>query len=200
MILELSKTYVTRDGVGMASRIDSDVFVKRYFTYCLQCNFCHDVCCSHGATVDIENVARLEQIAPQLEAAIGVPRDQWFTGEYTLDKHYAGGQYTRTQVRDGRCVFLNKDQRGCSIHTYCLENNLDYHDLKPSVCWQWPIFFENGLLFPAIEVREGELICLHQGPTLYQASRSELNYYFGSELVAELDVFQQQIAGLSNSA
>lgn len=76
MIVQLSRTYISRDGVGVVSRAETDIFVKRYFTYCLQCSFCHDVCCSHGATVDIQNVARLEAIAAELEAYIGVPRDQ----------------------------------------------------------------------------------------------------------------------------
>lgn len=95
---------------------------------------------------------------------------------------------------------MNRDKRGCAIHSYCLENGLDYHEFKPAVCWQWPIFFEDGLLFPAVEVRDDDLICLHQGLTLYRASRGELGYYFGESLIAELDALEARILSPSTAA
>ncbi len=187
----LSKSYRSRDGVTAVTELDTDIFTQRYFRACLDCTFCDDVCCSFGATLDPDNVQRLEAHAPTLEAYIGVPREKWFTGTYSADSDYVGGQYTRTQVESARggtrCVFLNKNKRGCGIHSYCLDNGINYHELKPIVCWVFPVTFDHGLLRPSFEVLEHSLVCMDQGDTLYQASRDEIGYYFGAELVAELD-------------
>ena len=40
------------------------------------------------------------------------------------------------------------------------------------------------------EVEDGTLVCLGQGPTLYQGVRSELEYYFGPSFVEELDAIE----------
>ena len=42
-------------------------------------------------------------------------------------------------------------------------------------------------LRPAVEFEIDDLICQGSGPTLYAATRDEVRYYFGPELVAELD-------------
>ncbi|MHB8628858.1 MAG: DUF3109 family protein [Aggregatilineales bacterium] len=191
MIRSFSRPYTSHDRIATVTQFDTAMFIQRYFMHCLDCQFCHDSCCSYGATIDIENVKRLEARAPELEAYLGVSRDRWFTDEYAPDSDYVGGQYTRTQVvatpRGNRCVFLNRGKRGCGIHSFCLDNGLDYHDLKPMVCWFFPIMYDHGLLRPAHELQTGELICIDQGETLYRASRSEIAYYFGDELIAELD-------------
>ena len=48
----------------------------------------------------------------------------------------------RTQVKDGRCVFLNRQARGCKVHSYCLDKGLDYHLLKPLVSILFPVTFD----------------------------------------------------------
>jgi hypothetical protein len=68
-----------------------------------------------------------------------------------------------------------------------LEQGLDYHDYKPMVSALFPVTFEQGVLTASGEASEGSLICAGQGPSLYDGARSELEYYFGAGLVAELD-------------
>jgi hypothetical protein len=173
--------------VPAVDRVDTAIFVHTYFVDCLQCSYCHDSCCQYGVDVDAENVARLEACAAEVERATGVPRDRWFTGEWTSDAEFPGGRYTRTRVENGACVFRNRVGRGCTIHSFALARGVDYHELKPMVSVLFPITFDAGLLHPSTEIADRSLQCYGDGPTLYRGVRTEIGWYFGSALVAELD-------------
>jgi len=187
MLLRLGRDYPSRFGAPVISRVDRDVFRLRYFTHCTRCDFCFDACCLHGVDVDRENVARIMKHAATLEPYVGRPARDWFTGHYSGDRDFPGGSYTRTQVRDGACVFLNRPSRGCFLHSYSIRAGIDYHDLKPMVSALFPITFGDGVLQPADEVQDGTLVCSGVGPTLYEGLRDELLYYFGPAFVGELD-------------
>ncbi len=187
MIRPLRRSYTGRHGVPVISHLDDEIFVYRYFAHCLSCSYCHDACCSHGCDVDVANVGRLQAAAGPIEAYVGVPSTEWFVDEVRNDPEFPGGATTRTRVRNGSCVFLNRRGRGCLIHSYCLEQGIDYHDLKPAVCAQFPVTWENGLLRPSDEFAAQDLACYDDGPTVYRGARDELGHYFSPELVAELD-------------
>jgi len=193
-MLLLSRAYTCRYGVPIVDRVDQQIFQLRYYFDCMSCNFCHDVCCQYGVDVDVQNLERIETHADALEQFLGVPREQWFTGEFNDDPEVPGGRHTRTRVIDGRCVFVNRTGRGCRIHAYCLENNLDVHDIKPMISVLFPITFEGGLLRASNEVVDGTLVCSGQGPTAYRGAREDLRYYFGDGLVDELDGLECQVA------
>jgi hypothetical protein len=167
--------------------VDPQIFVLRYFTHCMVCGFCRDACCDHGVDIDEENVARLKALPESFKARVGVPEEQWFTQDVVADAEFAGGRYRRTAVRDGACVFRDRAGRGCLIHGWALEQGIDYHQIKPIVSTLFPLTFEHGVLVPSSEAADGTLICSGDGPTLYEGARRELLYYFGPELVAELD-------------
>jgi len=189
-IVPLSALFPSRYGAPVLSAVDVTVFRRRYFTHCMQCAFCHDSCCQHGVDVDMLHVPVLEAHAAELETRTGIPRDRWFTGEYTPDPEMPGGGSLRTQVVDGACVFRNRDGRGCHVHAYALERGIDYHTIKPIIDCLFPLTFSEGVLYPAIEVDDGSLICLDTGPTLYRGVRDELGYYFGEELLRALDAVE----------
>jgi Fe-S-cluster containining protein len=183
----LSRPYTCTDGAPVIDRVSMDLFAYRYFMRCMSCTFCNDVCCQYGVDVDATNVERIMAAADAIEPLARAPRDQWFTGEWTDDPEYPGGRNTRTAVIDGSCVFLARNARGCVLHSHALTVGRDYHELKPLMSSLFPASFENGLLCVALEVTEKELVCLDQGPTVYEGVRDELGHYFGKELVAELD-------------
>jgi Fe-S-cluster containining protein len=186
-------------------RLDPEIFRLTYFHHCMDCTFCHDSCCQYGADTELPRVQALERYQAELEAYLGLPRSEWFREDptdlgYIDEPEYPGGQYTRTRVRDGACVFVDRNGRGCRIHRFCLERGIDVHDLKPMVCLMFPVLFAQGRLEPAIELTDGSLACLGAGPTIYRSSRADLGYYFGPELIAELDaieaaVYRQRPAG-----
>jgi len=193
MITALSRAYASIEGVPVITHLETDIFVRTYFMHCMKCDFCHDSCCGHGADVDATNVRRLEAHADALEAYVGVSRQEWFKPTSTEDVEYPGSRYTRTRVEKGSCVFLNRKGRGCLIHRYCMERNLDFHQLKTLVCSLFPLSFHEGVLFPSAEILDETLQCLGAGPTLYRGAREDVRHYFGSELVAELDVLEARV-------
>ena len=171
----------------MVDRVDSAIFFRRYFMNCMQCGYCQDSCCQYGADVDVDNVARVEAHGEDLERYTGVTRDRWWTGEWNDDKEFPGGRQTRTGVEGGACVFRNRAGRGCMLHSFALEKGVDYHELKPLVASLFPVTFDFGLLHPSNEIADRSLQCIDDGPTLYEGVRSEIEWYFGAALVAELD-------------
>jgi hypothetical protein len=94
-------------------------------------------------------------------------------------------------------VFLDPVGRGCRIHRFALERGIDVHTIKPMVCLLFPASFDKGVLCPAYEFDlEDELVCQGPGPTIYRAARSDIEWYFGTQLVAELDAMEPEYAGL----
>jgi hypothetical protein len=79
------------------------------------------------------------------------------------------------------------------LHSYALEKGLDYHELKPMVASLFPVTFDGGLLHPSTEIEDRSLQCIDDGPTLYQGVRSEIEWYFGGALVAELDALEKGV-------
>lgn len=200
VIRQLSHPYDCRGGAPVIDRVDTAIFRQRYFVYCMKCEYCHDSCCQYGADIDVENVARVEAYAPELERYTGVPRERWWTGEWTTDAEFPGGKQTRTRVEDGACVFRNRHGRGCMLHSFALERGLDYHDLKPLVSSLFPVTFDWGLLHPSNEIRDRSLQCIDDGPTLYRGVRSEIEWYFGEGLVAELDAIERVVLAGNSGA
>lgn len=193
VIRQLSRRYECRWGAPVIDRVDTAIFKQRYFVQCMKCEYCHDSCCQYGADIDVENVARVEARAAELEQYTGVPRDRWWTGEWTDDAEFPGGKQTRTRVEDGACVFRSRRGRGCMLHSFALEQGLDYHALKPMVSSLFPVTFDWGLLHPSNEIADRSLQCIDDGPTLYQGVREEIEWYFGGGLVAELDGIERLV-------
>jgi Fe-S-cluster containining protein len=186
-IQRLQKSYPSCYGTPVLSFVDTSIFVKKYFTRCLDCSFCHDWCCSDGVDLDGTNVQRILEHADELEKVVGVPKNRWFEDEVLHDPEMPGGLCYRTAVINGACVFLNRTNRGCLLQNFSEKKGVDYHLLKPLVSAIYPLTFDDEFLVPADEVDDDSLVCLGNGPTLYRGARSELEYYFGTGLIAELD-------------
>lgn len=188
-IVRLSRAYASREGAPVLDRVDTRIFTQRYFAACLACGFCGDACCDHGVDVEEPKVALILARADALEPIIGVPRERWFESELTPDAEFPGGAARRTAVIDGRCVFRSRESRGCALHAFALMRGEDYHDIKPLVSTLFPLTFAGGMLCLSDELDDpsAPFVCAGQGPTVFAAQRGELAYYFGDELVRELD-------------
>ncbi|HEX2594478.1 MAG TPA: YkgJ family cysteine cluster protein [Rhizomicrobium sp.] len=189
-IVALSKAYPSIYGTPVLDRLDTAIFDFRYFTHCMSCGFCKDACCSYGVDIDTENMARLKALGPDFAAFVGSKPDEWFTDEYAEDAEFPGGGNGRTAVRDGACIFLDREKRGCKIHAYCLANGIDYHQLKPMVSALFPLTFSEGMLCPSGEILDNDLVCMNQGLVIYDGLRGELRHYFGDALVDEIDALR----------
>ncbi len=184
MIVLLSRPYLNRHEVPIIERIDTAVFER---TFLPQCATCNGSCCSFGVSVDLDNIRRIETWALQLEQYVGIPRDRWFTSESVPDPEYPAGGYRRTQVIEGACVFLDRSGNGCRLHAFCLQQGMDHHLLKPMLSSLFPVTAEAGTLRPSAEVADDSLMCLAKGITLYRGCRDDLLYYYGNDLIGELD-------------
>lgn len=202
MTLPLSRAYPSRYGVPVLDRVDPRVFELTYFAYCMDCTFCQDACCQHGADMETPRIAELDKYKDEFETYLGVPRDEWYRDDpedvgILPEAEYPGGAYTRTNFQElppGRskhtewaCVFQDPVGRGCRIHSFALERGIVVHEIKPMACLLFPLSFDFGELKPAYEFDVDDLVCIGPGPTLYQSSRDDVLYYFGAEIVAELD-------------
>jgi hypothetical protein len=188
-IVRLSRAYACVFKQPVIHAIDTAIFRHRYFTRCMSCGFCKDQCCSYGVDIDVENMARLKADAG-FAKAVGIPQDQWFEDEITEDAEFPGGANGRTAAVNDACIFLDRENRGCKIHAYCLSAGIDYHQLKPLVSTLFPLTFSEGVLCPSSEVLDKSLICVDQGDVIYDGVRSELAYYFGPDFVAEIDALR----------
>ncbi len=141
----------------------------------------------HGVDVSVVERDRILARAGELAPRVGRAPSEWFEAATTADADFPGGAATRTTVVNGRCVFLRRDARGCLLHAVSLEQAHDYHLLKPMVSALFPVTFGDGALLCSDELTEGSLVCAGDGPTAYEMARAELAYYFGDDLVAELD-------------
>jgi len=186
-VVALKREHASIFKAPILREVDTRIFTLQYFTNCMACAFCDDQCCSYGVDIDAANADKLLAMKADFDAFVGVPRDQWFTDEIIEDVEFPSGRYRRTQTRGSHCVFHNVDGRGCLIHAYCIENNLDYHLYKPMVSILFPLTFNYGRLEPSSEVVDKSLVCAGEGPSVYQGGRGELAYYFGQSLIDELD-------------
>lgn len=190
-VIPLSREFSSRNLA--ISFVHRDIFLKKYFARCLECNFCHDWCCSFGADIDIQNVEKIQQRKEEILPFVRPPEGEWFEPEYTYYEEYAGNQYTRINPLGPRCAFISKDQRGCGLHRYAISQGMDYHEIKPLACILFPLSFEEGLLFLAPELEDGSLVCSGSGDSVYRAMRDELKYYFGNDFVEELDTIAENV-------
>lgn len=191
-VLALSRSYPSIFQAPVLDRVDTRIFALRYFTHCMRCSFCHDQCCSYGVDIDEDNVARLKALGGGFRDFVGVPESEWFTDEVVEDAEFPSGRYRRTRTRGSHCVFHDPNGRGCLIHAWCLDRELDYHLLKPMVSILFPVTFDYGVLGASGEAVDKSLVCAGQGPTLYEGARGELAYYFGEAMVGELDLLARQ--------
>ncbi len=196
MIVPLSRPYSARTGAPVVEKVDSRIFELTFFHHCMFCTFCFDSCCQYGATVEEPKVRAILTRAGELEPSIGIPRSEWFEETWWTDADYPGGRFTRTRIHDtpqgNRCVFLNRDGRGCLLHKFALDHGMPVHDLKPMACNLFPVLWDNGTLIVPLEIDDRTLVCMDQGVTLYRSARGDLLAYFGSELVAELDAMERE--------
>src|SRR4051794_17890151 len=129
---------------SVLDRVDTAIFTRRYFARCMDCSFCHDSCCQYGADVTVAERDRILANAESLKEVIKVPVEQWFEPQVHEDPDYPGGRFVRARAIDGRCAFRNPSGRGCGLHLWALQTGRDYHDIKPLVCWLFPIIWDQG--------------------------------------------------------
>ena len=164
---------------------EETLFHDRCFPDCLAFDACHDVCCSYGCDVDRAEVDRILVIKEELEPLLKIPARRWFKQKWTKDADFPSGEFTRSRVRHGKCVFYAHNLRGCMLHRYATMKGIDPHQIKPMVCFLFPATWETGNLLVAGFL--SGLPCSARGVSVFEAQKREISYYFGRDLVTELE-------------
>lgn len=186
-------------GLDAIDRVDPRIFTLKFFGACMQCTFCHDGCCQYGCDVNVGERDRILALADDIAPYVAVPKGRWFGTQVHVDPEYPTGQFVRANAEDGRCVFRNPKGRGCALHQFALDTGRDYHQVKPMVCWLFPICWDQRVLRPNSDV-DDDLVCRGSGMTLYQAARDELRIVFGDRLIEQLDRYAQTTASVPAAA
>ncbi|MBN1190995.1 MAG: hypothetical protein JXA46_14665 [Dehalococcoidales bacterium] len=164
--------------------MDEQIWSRSYFSRCLECTFCKDICCTYGCPVDIAEVKRIFYYQNILEQRSGIPSSEWFFPEADIRPEFPSGRVLRTRVY-GKCVFYYHQHRGCHLHSLALEMGIDPHLLKPMVCFLFPVTWDGCYLHVADFL--DELPCNNQGQTIFESQRNELLAYLGPEFVREIE-------------
>jgi len=186
----LSREYAAREGSPILTHVAPRIFTLTYFQPCMSCTFCNDHCCSYGVALDLPNQARIKEHAEGIRPYTTGEVKDWFLTDTCEDTDFPGAVALDTKVVGRGCAFLRPNSRGCGIHAYTIDRGMDYHALKPIYCSLFPVTVDGGYLVPSCEVDEKSLLCVGPGATVYRGSRDELLFYFGKELVAELDALE----------
>jgi Fe-S-cluster containining protein len=104
---------------------------------------------------------------------------EWFKGQFWFDETLLEAYVARTNVVDGLCVFWGHG--GCLIHEHCEIKHLPYYEFKPFVCCLYPLSVRKGSLIPYFDASVGG------DETFYRRVREDLRFFFGNELIDELD-------------
>ena len=187
MLVLLDKKYYHLYNEMAISQIDTRIFTIKYNGFCMSCNLCTDNCCKYGTKVDNISFKNIMKNAKLLESVMKIPQKDWFANEFIADEHYPGSKYVRTNLNEQSCVFFNKKKENCYIHELCFNLQIDYHELKPVVCCLFPLEFSHETLKPAIEFEDDDVRCIGGTLSLYDGVKDEVAYYFGTELVEELN-------------
>jgi hypothetical protein len=171
--------------------IDDNIFTARYYSHCLEYD-CKDLCCGYGCPVDIVEVERIMAFRQELEKILGRNASEWFMEQTEANPDYPSGNVKRTMVYDGHCVFHERSNRGCSLQRLALEKGVDPHQLKPMVCFLFPLTWDEGCLHVAAFL--DELPCQRQGDPILDCVRDDIKYYLGVDLAAEMDALKNQYA------
>jgi Fe-S-cluster containining protein len=172
-------------GILKINGVEEEIFSARCVPDCFKFDVCRDICCSYGCDVSREEAARILEHKDVLQQLLKVPATRWFKQRWTKDADFPSGEFVRSRVHRGKCVFYAHELRGCMLHRFAVKQGFDPHLIKPMVCFMFPATWENGNLVVAGFL--SELPCDDQGITVFESQKREIGYYFGGEIVKELD-------------
>lgn len=129
-------------------------------------------------------VKRITEYREILEERTGLPATEWFYPEADIRPEFPSGKVLHTRVKD-KCIFYDTFHRGCHLHRLALEKGINPHQLKPMVCFLFPITWDGSYLH--VSEFLDELPCKGQGQPIFESQKDELAAYLGNEFVEEIE-------------
>jgi hypothetical protein len=152
---------------------------------------CRGACCRSGVWLDVGERDRVLAHAGLVREAMdpGQPWDtrHWFSRRVVGDPDFPSGRAVHTRVKDGRCVFLNREGRCVLQKASAARPGLQ---LKPFFCVAFPVTIAHGVLMLDDEdYRAGQPCCAATpgGPlTVFDTCGMELRQVLGASGVSRL--------------
>ncbi len=132
------------------SEIASEVYSFRGFDHvgCHGCG-CDDACCVYGADFDKESYQLVIKNRDLVEGRTGTKVEDCFTGEWSGDREFLGGDNTASRVgSSGYCMFHVPAGKGCVLFNLVMERGLPRR-MIPSICRLYPLTWSDGELMIA---------------------------------------------------
>jgi hypothetical protein len=130
------------------SKIEPLVFSQLGFDECgcLGCP-CNDSCCGYGADVDRESYKLIFSHRNQIEKIIGIKLEQCFSGKWSKDREFLGGNSIRAKkLRRGKCAFHLPKGKGCALYQLAWGGKAEMR-IIPSICRLYPVSWNNGRIY-----------------------------------------------------
>lgn len=124
--------------------------------------------------------------------------------EFPLEKDFRCNLIVR-QEESGEemdsCIFLAKNGQGenhCAIHAYALDQGMNWMEIKPVDCIQYPlaVYHQEGRTILGVQTTSflSHLPCHDSGlgPLLYQSMEGTIRFLAGDEFFESLDLFVRE--------
>ena len=165
-------------------RVDENNFSHCYAAGCMG-DGCRDDCCRYGCPAETAEIVKILDFREELEKLTGKPASDWFKKRCERNPDYPSSYVRRTRVSNGYCVFHDNSGRGCLLHRLALEKGFDPHEIKPMVCFLFPLTWDAGCLHVSDFL--DELPCLQGKSVIFSAQKDEIKYYLGENVARELE-------------
>lgn len=170
--------------------VDPAMLEARFATGCSTAQ-CRGACCRSGVWLDVGErdrvIAHAELVREAMDA--GQPRDprRWFSRRAVNDPDFPSGRAVHTRVKNGGCVFLDRQGRCVLQRASATRPGLQ---LKPFFCTAFPVTISHGVLMLDDEdYRAGQPCCASTkgGPlTVFDTCGMELRHVLGAAGVSRL--------------
>lgn len=174
-------------------KIDTVVFVAGFVPFC-NVPVCRGNCCYWGVYVDIGEREKIlehkDLILKFMDETQPRDPDEWFEKEEYEDSDFPSGRCVGTNVYNGKCVFLNRDNY-CVLQVAAVSSGMHKWDLKPFYCCIYPLtFWEGALTYDDGHAEDLDYCGInavhnHAGP-LVEVCREEFEYVLGRDGYEEL--------------
>ncbi|RKY99234.1 MAG: DUF3109 domain-containing protein [Ignavibacteriae bacterium] len=168
----------------------------KIFTYKFSCK-CSGECCHYGVYTDLkehDTILELkDKILPLFDESQSKDIKKWFE-EPEEDEDFESGVAVGTEVIDGKCTFLDKDEL-CALQRLANSEGVHKWKYKPLYCILFPLTIYEGALTIDDEHIDRLKTC-NVNPdvetSIFDACKEELLYFLGEESYNELERYSEE--------
>ncbi|MHA1270688.1 MAG: DUF3109 family protein [Candidatus Helarchaeota archaeon] len=111
----------------------------KYHFECIYNSSCKSQCCDLGAFITKEEIRKVRKDITKIKEYLSINKQKRLSklhNKFVLNNGWKDLWKTRTW--NGTCIFL-MDNGGCSIHKFCLDNNINWIKYKFNICVTFPL-------------------------------------------------------------